>query len=115
MKRWFRSSGISQRYAPPYVRAAELYVSLNLMKKKLTLSVDTKKVALLRKAGVRRSKTISALVEELADELSKEETATPLAWLDDWAKALKGKYSKKDLEGDPRFAYAMGHKSKARK
>ena len=84
------------------------------MKKKLTLSVDAKKVALLRKAGVRRSKTISALVEDLADELSSKEATTSLTWLDDWAKALKGKYSKKDLEADPRFAYAMGHKPKTK-
>lgn len=45
------------------------------MKKKLTLSIDSKKVALLRKASARRDTSISALIEDFADSL--EENSSP--------------------------------------
>jgi thiamine pyrophosphate-dependent acetolactate synthase large subunit-like protein len=85
------------------------------MKTKLTLSIDKSKVAALRKASARRSKTISALVEELADELEKKDSHEGLEWLNDWSKALNGKYTDQDLDEDPRFAYAMGHKGARKK
>jgi hypothetical protein len=103
----------------PHVRTYTAYVYLYegsiAMKTKLTLSIDKKNVALLRKANVHRGKSISALVEELADELEKKDSHEGLEWLNDWSKALKGKYTKKDLDADPRFAYAMGYKGARKK
>jgi hypothetical protein len=43
------------------------------VKSKLTLSVDPKYVYMLRKAGARRGRSITELVEELAIELDKED------------------------------------------
>lgn len=83
------------------------------MKTKLTLSIDKKNVALLRKASARRSKTISALVEELAQTLEKEDSAKePVPeWLAEMGTWLEGKVTQKDLEEDPRLAYAYGYKA----
>jgi phytoene dehydrogenase-like protein len=103
----------------PHVRLYTAYVYLYegsiAMKTKLTLSIDKARVAALRKASARRSKTISALVEELADELEKKDSHEGLEWLNDWSKALNGKYTDQDLDEDPRFAYAMGHKGARKK
>jgi hypothetical protein len=44
------------------------------MKTKLTLSIDKKRVAQLRKASARRSKSISALIEEIAEQLDKDDS-----------------------------------------
>lgn len=41
-------------------------------KSKLTLSVDRKHVAMLRRASARRGRSITELVEELAESLDKE-------------------------------------------
>lgn len=41
------------------------------MKTKLTLSIDRRKVAMLRKASARRGTSISELVEELAERLDE--------------------------------------------
>jgi hypothetical protein len=84
------------------------------MKTKLTLSIDKKNVALLRKASARRGKTISALVEELAHTLEKEDSAEePVPeWLAEMGTWLKGAFTEKDFEEDPRLAQAFGYKKK---
>ena len=48
------------------------------MKKKLTLSIESATVALLRKASARRDTSISALIEEFAEGIRKEESERPL-------------------------------------
>lgn len=48
------------------------------MKKKLTLSIERASVALLRKASARRDTSISALIEEFAEELDKKESERPV-------------------------------------
>jgi hypothetical protein len=45
------------------------------MKKKVTLSLDQRTVAMLRRAGARRAKPMSAIVDELVEELEKKEKA----------------------------------------
>ncbi|HEX2616409.1 MAG TPA: hypothetical protein VHL57_02645 [Flavobacteriales bacterium] len=84
------------------------------MKTKVTLSLNTRTVAMLRKASVRRSATMSAIVDELVEELDRKDAVKPddLKWLDDLGTWLSGKVTKKDLEEDPRLAYASGYKSK---
>lgn len=47
------------------------------MKTKLTLSIDKRKVAKLRRASARKGKSISQLVEDLADQLDEQKDAGP--------------------------------------
>lgn len=57
-------------------------------KTKLTLSVRAKYVAMLRKAGARRGRSVSDLVEELAETLDKQQE-TPEE-LSDFVKRNRG-------------------------
>jgi len=84
------------------------------MKTKVTLSLNKRTVAMLRKAGARKAKPMSAIVDDLVEELDRKEAAKgdDLAWLDEMGTWLSGKISRKDLEEDPRLAYAFGYKSK---
>ena len=86
------------------------------MKTKVTLSLNKKTVAMLRKAGARRAKPMSAIVDELVEELDKRESAKEddFAWLKEMGTWLSGKVTEKDLEEDPRLAYAYGYKPKER-
>ncbi len=47
------------------------------MKTKLTLSIDRRQVAKLRKASARKGKSISELVENLADQLDDQKNDEP--------------------------------------
>ena len=47
------------------------------MKTKLTLSIDRRKVAMLRKASARKGKSISELVENLAEQLDAQKSDEP--------------------------------------
>lgn len=84
------------------------------MKKKVTLSLNARTVAMLRKAGARRAKPMSSIVDELVEELEKKEKAKEddFAWLKEMGTWLSGKITQKDLEEDPRLAYAWGYKPK---
>lgn len=84
------------------------------MKKKVTLSLNARTVAMLRKAGARRAKPMSAIVDELVEDLDRKEAAKEddFAWLDEMGTWLSGKITKKDLEEDLRLAYAWGYKPK---
>jgi hypothetical protein len=84
------------------------------MKTKVTLSLNKRTVAMLRKAGARRAQTMSSIVDELVEDLEKKEKAKEddFAWLEEMGTWLSGKISKKDLEEDPRLAYAWGYKPK---
>ena len=87
------------------------------MKTKVTLSLNKRTVALLRKAGARRAKPMSATVDELVEELDRKDAAKKdddHAWIDEMGTWLSGKISQKDLEEDPRLAYAFGYKPKAK-
>lgn len=87
------------------------------MKTKVTLSLNKRTVALLRKAGIRKAKPMSAIIDELVEELDRKETAKgdDLSWLDEMGTWLSGKITQKDLEEDPRLAYAFGYKPKKKK
>ena len=84
------------------------------MKKKVTLSLNQRTVVLLRKAGARRAKPMSAIVDELVEELDRKANAEAEApdWLKEMGTWLEGKVTQKDLEDDPRLAYAWGYKPK---
>ena len=84
------------------------------MKTKVTLSLNKKTVALLRKASARREKPMSAIVDELVEQKDKQESAeaTIPDWLREMGTWLEGKVTPKDLEEDPRLAYAYGYKPK---
>lgn len=85
------------------------------MKTKVTLSLNKKTVAMLRKAGARRAKPMSAIVDELVEELDRKDAVKKeddLAWIDEMGTWLSGKITQKDLEEDPRLAYAWGYKPK---
>ena len=59
------------------------------MKQKLTLSIERSKVALLRRASARRSRSISELVEEFAQQQEKAPTEGEpniLKWKGFWHK-----------------------------
>ena len=57
-------------------------------KSKLTLSVDRKHVAMLRRASARRGRSITELVEELAESLDKEKEKPEV--LSDFVKRNRG-------------------------
>ncbi|MFT3885579.1 MAG: DUF6364 family protein [Flavobacteriales bacterium] len=77
-------------------------------KSKLTLSVDRKHVAMLRRASARRGKSITELVEELA-EREEREAAMETTELSDFVKRNRGSavghlkpsdWERKDMLGD---------------
>ncbi len=84
------------------------------MKTKVTLSLNKKTVAMLRKAGARRAKPMSAIVDDLVEELDRKDSAKAGIpdWLSEMGTWLHGKVTKKDLEDDPRLAHAWGYKPK---
>jgi hypothetical protein len=59
------------------------------MKTKLTLSIDRRKVAKLRKASARRSTSISELVENMADKLDEAPVEDTEANILKWAGSLE--------------------------
>ena len=84
------------------------------MKTKVTLSLNKRTVALLRKAGARKAKPMSAIVDDLVEELDRKDSAKTEvpAWLSEMGTWLHGKVTIKDLEEDPRLAHAWGYKPK---
>jgi hypothetical protein len=73
------------------------------MKQKLTLSLEPARVAMLRRASARRSKSISELVEDLAEQLDKMPVEAPaeaniLKWKGFWA----DKIAPEEFEADTR-------------
>jgi hypothetical protein len=76
------------------------------MKTKLTLSIDRRKVAMLRKASARRGKSISELVENLADQLDAQKDEEPTVVAEPgilkWAGYLADKLTLEDFEEDSR-------------
>lgn len=70
------------------------------MKTKLTLSIDRRKVAKLRRASERKGTSISELVEDLADDViiapENENEANILKWRGFWSKHL----NEADLEAE---------------
>ena len=74
-------------------------------KRKLTLTVNDRSIALLRKAGARRAKSISAMVEELAEQLAKEDSANT------WSRRNEGiladKITAKRMKGDNRLGHLL--------
>ena len=74
------------------------------MKGKLTLSLDKKRIAKLRRASIRRKTSITALVEELADRLEETGTKQSGSWVEELKGVLTGKIEQADLDADPRLA-----------
>ncbi|MBK8498585.1 MAG: hypothetical protein IPL52_07140 [Flavobacteriales bacterium] len=78
-------------------------------KSKLTLSVEPKYVAMLRRAGARRGRSITELVQEYAVQLDKE-TGAPEE-LSDYVKrnlgALAGKIKPEDWDRNDRVGHML--------
>jgi hypothetical protein len=58
---------------------------------------------------------MSAIVDDLVEDMARKDAANlddDLAWLDEMGTWLNGKITQKDLEEDPRLAYAYGYKGK---
>jgi hypothetical protein len=72
------------------------------MKTKLTLSIDRRKVAKLRRASARRGTSISELVERLADSLDNPKGDYAPAGILKWAGFLADKLNPQDFEEDSR-------------
>jgi len=76
------------------------------MKTKLTLSIDRRKVAMLRKASARKGKSISELVENLAEQLDEQKNEEPTVVAEPgilkWAGYLADKLTPEDFEEDSR-------------
>jgi hypothetical protein len=76
------------------------------MKTKLTLSIDRRKVAMLRKASVRKGKSISELVENLAEQLDEQKNEEPTVvaepGITKWFGYLADKLTLEDFEEDSR-------------
>ncbi len=76
------------------------------MKTKLTLSIDRRKVAKLRKASARKGKSISELVENLADQLDEQKGDDPSVVAEPgiakWFGSLADILTPEDFEADSR-------------
>jgi hypothetical protein len=76
------------------------------MKTKLTLSIDRRKLSMLRKASARKGKSISELVEQLADRLDEQKNEGPSVvaepGITKWFGYLADKLTPEDFEEDSR-------------
>ncbi len=72
------------------------------MKTKLTLSIDRRKVAKLRRASERKGTSISQLVEQLADQLDSQPLENAEPGILKWAGYLADKLTLEDFEEDSR-------------
>ncbi len=76
------------------------------MKTKLTLSIDRREVAMLRKTCARKGKSISQLVEDLANQLDEQKNDEPTVVAEPgilkWAGYLADKLTPEDFEEDNR-------------
>jgi hypothetical protein len=76
------------------------------MKTKLTLSIDRRKVAKLRRASARKGKSISELVENLADQLDAQKGDEPSVVAEPgiakWFGSLADILTPEDFEEDSR-------------
>lgn len=77
------------------------------MKSKLTLSLDKSRIAKLRRASLRRKRSITDLVSEFADRLETNDQQGSIDWIDELKGILDGKISQKDLDSDPKLAYIL--------
>jgi predicted DNA-binding ribbon-helix-helix protein len=82
---------------------------LGIMKTRLVLTMDPKRVAKLRAVSRRRKISVAALVEHLADRMEASEDATGEDWVEGLRGVITGKISKADLAKDARLAKIMGH------
>ena len=92
--------------------------SWKALRTKITLSLNKRTVALLRKAGARKAKPLSAIVDDLVEELDRKDAAKKdddLAWIDEMSTWLSGKFTEKDLELDLRLAYSFGYKPQVKR
>ena len=93
------------------------------MKTKLTLSIDRRKVAKLRRASERKGTSISALVEQLADQLDEKPSELAEPGIRKWFGSLSDVVTPEDFEEDSRAgaelrkteAYERLKKSKAKR
>ena len=77
------------------------------MKTRLTLTMDSKRVAKLRALSRRRRISVAALVEDLTDRVLAEPEGD-MDWVEGLKGALTGKITKAELSKDPRLAKIMG-------
>ncbi len=81
------------------------YLRCMKKKRKLTLTVNDRSIALLRKAGARRAKSISAMLEELAEQLAKEDSAD--TWSSRNEGILAGRITAKRMNADDRLGHLL--------
>ncbi len=78
------------------------------MKTRITLTMDSKRVAKLRALSRRRKVSVAHLVEDLTDGISLDGEDLETDWVDGLKGALTGKFSKADLAKDARLAKVLG-------
>jgi len=78
------------------------------MKTRITLTMDSKRVAKLRALSRRRKMSVAALVERLTDRIDEQEDASDVDWVEGLKGAITGRISEADLAKDPRLARIMG-------
>jgi predicted DNA-binding ribbon-helix-helix protein len=78
------------------------------MKTRITLTMDSKRVAKLRALSRRRKMSVAALVERLTDRIDEQEDALDVDWVEGLKGAITGRISEADLANDPRLARIMG-------
>ena len=88
-------------HASHYVTACTyLY---HMKKRKLTLSLKPSRIAMLRKASARRNKSISEMVEDMAENADDEVLDEGASNISKWAGYLAERIKPSDLEADDRY------------
>ena len=83
------------------------------MKTKLTLSISRDRVRKIKAFSKKRKKSVSEFFEEVIDGIEKDKVVARgerKYLVDELEGLLTGKFTKKELDADPRLARIMGHK-----
>jgi hypothetical protein len=80
---------------------------MKAVKEKITITLDRKRAAKLRRVSRLRRTTIDALVSEMTDQLDTRSPAETEQWLESLGTTLVGKITKKDMDADPKLAKYM--------
>ena len=92
---------LDPEHASYYVTACTyLY---HMKKRKLTLSLRPSRIAMLRKASARRNKSISEMVEDMAENADKEVLDEGASNISKWAGYLAERIKPSEFEADDRY------------
>ena len=78
------------------------------MKSRITLTMDSKRIAKLRTASRKRRMSVAALVEELTDGLDNKVAKNDADWVAGLKGAITGRITKEEIAADPRLAAILG-------